>query len=142
MSKAVDGYESVLKHDLEELLLASGAQSYFDSKYYVASNEDVKLEVEAGRTTALNHYLKNGFSEGRAPFDIKVNEGYYLKNNPDVAIAIQDGRCESAQHHYDAHGRREGRSPYEMATEASGGKGQMSTAANIGLRDKFRSVKR
>jgi hypothetical protein len=37
------------------------------------------------------------------------DEAYYLRQNPDVATAISDGRLGSAYEHYIRYGRREGR---------------------------------
>lgn len=54
----------------------------FDQEYYLQTNADVVRE----KVDPLDHFIFNGWSEGRDPhilFDIK----YYLNNNPDVAGA-------------------------------------------------------
>lgn len=42
------------------------------------------------------------------------DEAAYLRLYPDIMRAVTDGREESAWHHYDKHGRREGRKPNDF----------------------------
>jgi FkbM family methyltransferase len=73
----------------------------FDSEYYLAVNRDV---LEAG-IDPLDHFLHQGWREGRAPnstFDV----AYYLATNQDVASAGINPLL-----HYVWAGQREGRLP-------------------------------
>jgi hypothetical protein len=77
----------------------------FDAVYYLAQNPDVAAAVAAGQTTALQHFLTDGWKEGRNP-DAFFNTTYYLQHNQDVAAAGIDPLL-----HYDASGYKEGRNP-------------------------------
>ena len=54
----------------------------FDSKYYLANNEDVKK----AKINPIKHYLKFGWKEGRNPSE-KFNGNDYLNKRPDVRVA-------------------------------------------------------
>ncbi|MFA7670254.1 MAG: hypothetical protein WCX93_12985, partial [Burkholderiaceae bacterium] len=59
----------------------------FDPVWYLDQNPDVAAAVEAGLTTAQDHYEQFGKFEGRAPgplFDPQA----YLAANLDVAAAV------------------------------------------------------
>jgi len=80
---------------------------YFDAAYYLAVNQDI---ADAG-LDPLDHFVQQGWREGRAPspgFDVT----YYLEANPDVAA---DGINPVV--HYAWAGKFEGRSP-RRATDA------------------------
>ena len=49
------------------------------------------------------------------------NEADYLKLNPDVAIAVNDGRFASGNEHYNKHGKSEGRKCYIFKPRSSEG---------------------
>jgi hypothetical protein len=63
-------------------------------------------------TSAKDHFLHNGYFEGRLPFLIKVDEKWYCEQNPDVVESIAAGTIESAQQHFVENGYREGRRPF------------------------------
>jgi hypothetical protein len=46
------------------------------------------------------------------PYPIKVDETWYLEQNPGIAEVIRTGKLKSAQQHFDENGYREGRKPY------------------------------
>jgi hypothetical protein len=77
----------------------------FDPTYYLNHNADVAAAVAAGQTTALQHFLTNGWKEGRDP-DAFFSISYYLQQNPDVAAAGINPLL-----HYDSNGYVEGRNP-------------------------------
>lgn len=62
----------------------------FNEAYYLAYNPDVAAAVQAGLTTAYDHFLLYGIQEDRSPL-IVFDPEYYLALNPDVAAAVGDG---------------------------------------------------
>jgi hypothetical protein len=83
--------------------------------WYARSYEDIGNAVEAGVIgSAKQHFVDDGYFEGRLPFPIKVDERWYLAENPDVADSIRKGSVESAQEHFDKDGYREGRLPFSL----------------------------
>src|SRR5690606_2641521 len=64
--------------------------------------------VEAGTTTAQDHFDEHGAAEGRSP-NALFNEAFYLQQNPDVAQAIASGQVQSASEHFINYGHREAR---------------------------------
>lgn len=72
-----------------------------DSAYYYAQNPDIR----SGGLDATDHFLANGWTEGRNP-DAFFDVSYYLSHNPDVSAAHIDPLL-----HYEADGWREGRDP-------------------------------
>jgi len=73
----------------------------FDSAYYLAHNPD----VAAAGIDPYQHYLSNGWREGRDPSAL-FSISYYLLHNPDVAAAGIDPLL-----HFEASGWAEGRDP-------------------------------
>ncbi len=61
---------------------------------------------------ARDHFVHNGYFEGRLPFPIAVDERWYLTENPEVAEYIRAGRLTSGQQHFAQDGYREGRLPF------------------------------
>jgi len=86
-----------------------------DETWYLETYPDVAEAIKAGRVaSAQEHFVCNGYFEGRWPFAIVVDEGWYLKENPGVAQYIGAGRLETAQQHFDHDGYREGRLPFPL----------------------------
>lgn len=103
------------------------SDSLFDSDYYK------QKYLDCG-TDALKHFLDIGLLEGRFPNALmeiecqqrfKLNyqrldnenpfdEAYYLKTNPDVQLALNQGILTSAQEHYNQNGQLEYRQPNEL----------------------------
>jgi hypothetical protein len=80
--------------------------------WYLTQYPDVAEAIRNGQaTTAKEHFLHNGYFEGRMPFPIMVDEGWYLEQNPGVAGHIASGELLSAQQHFNDNGYREGRKP-------------------------------
>jgi hypothetical protein len=84
-----------------------------DENWYVAQYPDVAQAIAQGRTaSARQHFIDNGYFEGRLPFLIPVEEHWYLGNYPDVAACVATGSEPSAQAHFIQSGYREGRLPH------------------------------
>lgn len=92
--------------------------SYFDERYYLANNADVRAAVQAGQLSCgWAHFLSFGANEGRAPSGL-FDEQFYLHTNPDVAEQVSHGRYRSGFEHYVVFGSREGRDPNALFQEA------------------------
>ncbi|MBK4729495.1 hypothetical protein JJD41_06395 [Oxynema sp. CENA135] len=87
-----------------EELEASGV---FDQELYLALNQDVAAAVEAGITTAEEHFLQFGRYE-RREFSAIFSVSSYLEYNQDVAQAVEVGET-TAFDHFKAFGRFEKR---------------------------------
>ena len=86
-----------------------------DERWYLDSNEDVARAIGRGAVaSAREHFLGDGYVEGRMPFPITVDERWYLEQNPDVAESIRTGAVASAQAHFEENGYREGRRPFPL----------------------------
>lgn len=105
--------------DTYELVRASGL---FDEGFYLSTYSDIK----AANIDALEHYLANGWTEGRDPGPKFSTLGYF-QLNPDVAAASINPLV-----HYLTNGKSEGRgfvSRTEFASEASRGRDGFFVAA-------------
>ena len=81
--------------------------------WYLTQYPDVAEAVRDGIVdSAREHFLNDGYFEGRVPFPIQVDEAWYLEQNPGVAEYIARGELQSAQQHFDEYGYREGRKPF------------------------------
>jgi hypothetical protein len=86
-----------------------------DEAWYLEKYPDVGEGIKAGAVaSARDHFMHNGYFEGRLPFEMKVDERWYLTQNPGVADYIRAGRLESGQQHFDYDGYREGRLPFPL----------------------------
>lgn len=86
-----------------------------DEAWYARSYQDIGDAVKDGVVrSAKQHFVHDGYFEGRLPFGINVDEPWYLEDNPDVAESIRIGVVDSAQAHFDKDGYREGRLPFRM----------------------------
>lgn len=86
-----------------------------DEAWYTRTYEDIGNAIKQGSVkSAKQHFVDDGYFEGRLPFAIKVDERWYLANNPDVADSIRQGVIESAQDHFAKDGYREGRLPFGL----------------------------
>lgn len=83
-----------------------------DEAWYLSQYPDVAEAIRNGLvTSAKEHFLNDGYFEGRMPFLIAVDEAWYLEQNPGVAEYIARGELLSAQQHFNDNGYREGRRP-------------------------------
>jgi hypothetical protein len=86
---------------------------HVDEEWYLTQNPDVAQAISEGKVpSAREHFLSDGYFEGRVPFPIIVDEVWYLEQNPGVAEFIARGDLDSAQQHFEEHGYREGRRPF------------------------------
>jgi hypothetical protein len=84
-----------------------------DEAWYLQQYPDVADAIQKGIVaSAREHFLNDGYFEGRLPFQIMVNEAWYLEQNPGVAEYIKRGDLISAQQHFNDNGYREGRRPF------------------------------
>jgi hypothetical protein len=83
-----------------------------DEKWYLTQYPDVAEAIAQGKMpSAKDHFVVNGYFEGRLPSLITVDERYYLTKYPDVAESIRKGTERSGQSHFLGGGYREGRIP-------------------------------
>lgn len=86
-----------------------------DEAWYARTYEDIGAAIKQGIVkSARQHFLEDGYFEGRLPFAMLVDERWYLKHNPDVAESIRNGSVASAQEHFDKDGYSEGRLPFGL----------------------------
>jgi hypothetical protein len=79
-----------LESRLAPALAAGELGGLFDPAYYAARNPDVAGAIQAGRMTALAHFVQFGQFEGRDP-NYLFDTAYYLVRNPDVRAAVARG---------------------------------------------------
>ena len=86
-----------------------------DEAWYARTYEDIGEAVREGVVvSAQQHFVHDGYFEGRMPFPVRVDEEWYLAQHPDVAESIRSGTVTSAQEHFERDGYREGRLPFGM----------------------------
>ena len=86
-----------------------------DETWYSRLYDDIGQAIRTGTIrSARDHFVNDGYFEGRLPFPIRVDEAWYLRQYPDVADGIRKGLLTSAQEHFDLDGYKEGRLPFEM----------------------------
>nr|WP_294509936.1 hypothetical protein [uncultured Rhodopila sp.] len=86
-----------------------------DEAWYVRTYEDIGQAIKEGSVrSARQHFVDDGYFEGRRPFPIVIDEKWYLAENPDVAESIRTGIVTSAQEHFDKDGYSEGRLPFGL----------------------------
>ena len=103
----------VIKTELLDYLINCAVQlSAFDEAHYLKKYPDVAAAVQAGTVaSAKDHFVQEGYREGRHPVQVKVDEAWYLEKNQDVDTAVQKGAVKSATQHYVSAGWKELRSP-------------------------------
>ncbi len=86
-----------------------------DEAWYRSTYEDIGKAIAEGKIeSARQHFIDDGYFEGRLPFPIRVDEAWYMAEYPDVADFVRRGMLQSAQGHFDEDGYREGRLPFGM----------------------------
>ena len=86
-----------------------------DEAWYARTYEDIGNAVKEGVIpSSKQHFVDDGYFEGRLPFPIMVDERWYLTEYPDVAESIRKGVVETAQDHFTRDGYREGRLPFGL----------------------------
>jgi hypothetical protein len=109
-SKINNSYEDFV--EIVKLLLRG---VMFDEKWYLSQYPDVADAVKAGAfKSGRQHFIEEGYLEGRRPGLFDVDEHWYLKTYPDVADGVSKGDIKSAREHFNEHGYEEGRLPAEF----------------------------
>lgn len=92
--------------------MALQISSIFDSRSYLAQNQDVAVAVARGDFAggALEHFLRFGQFENRDPSSF-FNTNFYFQRNADVLQAVNGGFFRSAFEHFLYFGQFEGRDP-------------------------------
>jgi hypothetical protein len=86
-----------------------------DEAWYRQQYEDIAKAIREGAVaSAKQHFVDDGYFEGRLPFPIKVDDGWYRREYPDVADSVRNGVVQSSQVHFDEDGYREGRLPFDL----------------------------
>jgi hypothetical protein len=86
-----------------------------NDEWYTKAYEDIGKAIQDGIVQSpQQHFVDDGYFEGRLPFPMRVDEKWYLQQNPDVADSVRRGALPSGQAHFDEDGYREGRLPFNM----------------------------
>jgi hypothetical protein len=86
-----------------------------DETWYLKRYPDIANAIKQGLVpSAREHFINDGYFEGRLPFPIQVNEAWYLKQNEGVADYVRRGLLESGQQHFEENGYQEGRLPFGL----------------------------
>ena len=86
-----------------------------DEDWYLRTYEDIAKAIRDGIVkSAQQHFVDDGYFEGRLPFAMRVDERWYMSEYPDVADSVRKGVVVSGQAHFDEDGYREGRLPFGM----------------------------
>jgi hypothetical protein len=86
-----------------------------DEDWYLRQNPDIAKAIKEGKVaSARQHFIDDGYLEGRLPFQLQVDEKWYLAQNPDVADGIRKGTIDSALSHFLSNGYKEGRLPFAL----------------------------
>jgi hypothetical protein len=95
---------------LRAILTAAITRLPFDESFYLATYPDIREAHSAGRINDLHeHFIEDGYLEGRLGTDPVVDEDFYREAYPDVASAMDSGKVASAFDHYITAGCFEGR---------------------------------
>ncbi len=94
-------------------LMISGIQ--VDEEWYLNEYRDIAQAIRDGKVaSARQHFVDDGYFEGRRPFPMPVDERWYLEQYPDVAESVRKGVVGSGEQHFFEDGYREGRLPSEI----------------------------
>ncbi len=102
-----DGLKAVIR----TLLLAIP----IDEDWYRREYPDVALAIDRGEcSSAKQHFVDEGYFEGRLAGPVEVDEKWYLSEYDDVARGVASGDFVSARNHFYEHGLSEGRLPHRL----------------------------
>jgi hypothetical protein len=86
-----------------------------DEPWYRQQYDDIGRAIRDGQVnSAKQHFVDDGYFEGRLPFPITVDEKWYQREYPDVAESVRTGVVASPQTHFEEDGYREGRMPFDL----------------------------
>jgi Ca2+-binding RTX toxin-like protein len=105
-----DGQDTLIQAESIKFTDRDYSIADFNEQFYRLVQSDVDAAIKSGLWTssALNHYLTYGETEGRVT-NVNFDEQYYLTNNPDVATAVNNGTFTSGLQHYISNGYGQGR---------------------------------
>ena len=84
VSLAYDDFVKILR------MMISGIE--VDEEWYLKENEDIAQAIAKGAVgSAKQHFVDDGYFEGRRPFPMPVDERWYLEHNADVAESVRKG---------------------------------------------------
>jgi hypothetical protein len=87
----------------------------FDEAWYLKRYPDIADAIKQGLIpSAREHFISDGYFEGRLPLLIQVEEEWYLQQNEGVADYVRRGLLESGQQHFEENGYVEGRLPFGL----------------------------
>jgi hypothetical protein len=110
-----DGHVELTHEQLRTLIQKLLLSIPVDEKWYITTYPDVEQGIQSGTVkSAKDHFVSNGYFEGRLPAKIVVDEDFYISKYPDVAEGIDEGEIHSAQEHFESHGFGEGRMPFRL----------------------------
>ena len=114
LSKDLPAEVKLSREQFENLVRSLLRGVHVDETWYRATYADVNNAIEnGGYKSAQQHFIENGYFEGRRPSRVVVDEDWYSSVYPDVAEGIEFGEISSCQDHFDTHGEAEGRLPRE-----------------------------
>jgi hypothetical protein len=106
---------SLLYDDFIKLIRMMIAGVEVDEAWYRQQYEDIGRAITEGQiASAKQHFVDDGYFEGRLPFAIPVDDDWYKREYPDVAESVRTGVVASTQTHFDEDGYREGRMPFDL----------------------------
>jgi hypothetical protein len=106
---------SLSYEDFIRLLRMMIAGIEVDEAWYLTVHQDIARAVNAGAVaSAKQHFVDDGYFEGRLPGPMMVDERWYLERYPDVAEGVRKGVITSGQQHFAEDGYREGRLPFAL----------------------------
>ena len=86
------------------------AQGFFGERWYRETYPDVEAAIHSGDlSSALEHYTKAGYYEGRSPGPCFVDQDWYERYYGDLSEALKDGTIADSTEHYHHNGYFEGR---------------------------------
>ncbi len=86
-----------------------------DDAWYRTRYPDIDEAIKSGIVrSAQEHFVTDGYFEGRLPFPIRVDERWYLEQNSGVGDFVRQGKLESGQQHFEDNGYLEGRLPFSL----------------------------
>jgi hypothetical protein len=107
VSLAYDDFVKILR------MMISGIE--VDEGWYLKENGDIAQAIAKGALgSAKQHFVDDGYFEGRRPFPMPVDERFYLEHHADVAESVRKGVVSGAEQHFVEDGYREGRLPFEI----------------------------
>jgi len=83
-----------------------------DEDWYRRTYPDIDEAIRQGLIgSGREHFVRNGYLEGRHPFAMAIDEDWYLSAYQDIASAVSAGAFASAKDHFTSYGYEEGRMP-------------------------------